>query len=564
MRAVFILIFSTLGFISIANAQIDIPKGWHLLDYQTDSFLGISLNKAYQFLQSKHKIGQSVIVAVLDSGIDTTHEDLKKILWRNPKEIPNNGIDDDKNGYIDDIYGWNFLGGKNGKSLKKAADERSRVYHRWKEQFNGKLIDTNQLNKDEKQHYKIWRKAADELNFSQEEQMDLLFIEVTAKALHRHDKVLRQELGIEEFTCEKIESFEPTTKTAKEAKLGFLTVMKMMGIDPEEKNTNTLHELDEYIEGKKASFESKEKAPHNYRQEIVGDDYFNLADRFYGNNDVMGPGPMHGTHVSGIIGAQRNNGIGMDGVADQVKIMTLRVVPDGDEYDKDVALAIRYAVDNGAKVINMSFGKSFSPEKRWVDSAVRYAEQKDVLLIHASGNESEDLDIKENFPNPWLAQWHTKATNYITVGASSDVKIEKSIAADFSSYGKNNVDIFAPGVKIYSTFPGGNQYANLKGTSMATPVVTGLSALLRSYYPNLTAAEVKNIIEQSAYIPNATMDCINPGIESKSKQPTSLSMLCKTGGIANAYQAVVMASELKFITAPIKSEKTVGTIKIKK
>ncbi len=564
MRVLIVVILSGFSFLSTTMAQSDVPKGWHLLDYQRDSFLGISLNKAYQFLQSKNKIGQSVIVAVLDSGVDTTHEDLKKILWRNPKEIPNNGIDDDKNGYIDDIYGWNFLGGKNGKSLKKAADERSRVYHRWKEQFLGKLIDTNQLNKGDKQAYTIWRKASDELNFSQEEQMDLLFIEVTAKALHRHDKVLRQELGIEEFTCEKIESFEPITKTAKDAKLGFLTVMKMMGIDPTEKNTNTLNELDEYIEGKKNSFESKEKAPYNYRQEIVGDDYFNFADRFYGNNDVMGPGPMHGTHVTGIIGAQRNNGIGMDGVADQVKIMTLRVVPDGDEYDKDIALAIRYAVDNGAKIINMSFGKSFSPEKKWVDSAVRYAEQKDVLLIHASGNESEDLDVKENFPNPWLTQWQTKATNYITVGASSDVRIDKSISADFSSYGKNNVDIFAPGVKIYSTFPGGNQYGNLKGTSMATPVVSGLAALLRSYYPILSAVEVKNIIEQSAYIPDVTMDCVKPGIESKTKQSTSLSMLCKTGGIANAYNAVVMASELKIAALPLKTEKLVGIIKIKK
>jgi len=543
-------------------AQTDAPKGWHLLDSAQDSFYGISLNKAYQFLQAKKKNPQQVIVAVLDSGVDTTHEDLKNNLWINPKEIPGNGIDDDKNGYIDDIYGWNFLGGKDGRSIKKASDEKARVYHRWKDRFAGKNIDTNQLGKNEKENYHIWLKAAAGLNFSQEEQMDVMFIELTAKAMRRHDKIIRQEMSREEFTCEQLEKFEPVTKTGRDAKIGYLTCIKMMGIDPEEKNTSTLSELEEYIEGKKSSFESKDKAPHNYRAEIVQDNYDNFADRYYGNNDVMGPGPMHGTHVTGIIAAQRNNNLGVDGVADLVKIMTLRVVPDGDEYDKDVALAIRYAVDNGAKVINMSFGKSYSPEKRWVDSAVRYAEQHDVLLVHASGNDAEDIDIKENYPSPWLEQWKTKATNFITVGASSDLRMGNSIAADFSNYGKESVDVFAPGVKIYSTIPGGNQYGNLKGTSMATPIVSGLAALLRSYYPSLGAVEVKKIIEQSVSRPDAEVPCIKPGIKG---EPLSLSDLCKSGGIINAYNAVTIASHIAE-TAVIKTpnKPIVKPIKVKK
>ena len=291
------------------------------------------------------------------------------------------------------------------------------------------------------------------------------------------------------------------------------------------------------------------------------DDYDNFSDRFYGNNDVMGPGPMHGTHVSGIIAAQRNNSIGIDGVADRVQIMTLRVVPDGDEYDKDVALAIRYAVDQGAKVINMSFGKSFSPEKNWVDSAVKYAEQKDVLLIHASGNESENMDEKENFPNPWLLQWKTKAKNFISVGASSDIKIDPSIAADFSNYGKENVDVFAPGVKIYSTLPGGNQYGNLKGTSMAAPVVAGLAALLRSYYPELTAVDVKQIIEQSVSKPDTTIKCIKPG---EKGEKIIFSNLCKSGGIINAYNAVIMANEFKLESASSKNNQPIKTTKLLK
>ncbi|HJV18837.1 MAG TPA: S8 family peptidase [Sediminibacterium sp.] len=503
-----------------------------------------------------------MIVAVLDSGVDTTHEDLKRNLWVNPREIPGNGIDDDQNGYIDDIYGWNFLGGKDGRSIKKAADEKARVYHRWKEQFAGKQIDTNQLSRKEREKYQIWMKASAGLNFSQEEQMDVMFIELTAKAMRRHDKIIRQEMAREEYTCEQLEKFDPATKTGRDAKIGYLTCIKMMGIDPEEKNTSTLGELEEYIEGKKSSFESKEKAPYNYRAEIVRDNYDNFSDRFYGNNDVMGPGPMHGTHVSGIIGAQRNNNLGMDGVADQVKIMMLRVVPEGDEYDKDVALAIRYAVDNGAKIINMSFGKSYSPEKNWVDSAVRYAEQHDVLLVHASGNDAEDIDVSENYPSPWLEQWKTKASNFITVGASSDIKLGNSIAADFSNYGKEIVDVFAPGVKIYSTIPGGNQYGNLKGTSMATPIVSGLAAMLRSYYPGLSAVEVKRIIEQSVSRPDAMLPCIKPGIKGG---PLPFSDLCKTGGIINAYNAVSIANSFQAAAISKIPQKPIGkSIKTKK
>ncbi len=536
-------------------AQTEAPRGWHLLDVTQDSFYGISLNQAYRFLKQKNKSPKPVIVAVLDSGIDTTHEDLKQVLWRNPKEIPGNGIDDDGNGYVDDIYGWNFLGGKDGRDVCKASDERARIYHRLKTKFGGASLDTVNMNGRERNEYHLYKKAANELSFSSDEQVELLFVEVTAKALKRHDKVLRKELGKDEFTCETLEKFQPQTRQAKEAKFGYLTCIKMIGVEPDETNLNTISDLDEYVEGKKKAFESRDMPPFDYRADIVKDNYFDLSDRYYGNNDVMGPmmSAKHGTHVAGLIGAQRNNGIGIDGVADDVKIMMLRVVPDGDEYDKDVALAIRYAVDNGAKVINMSFGKSFSPEKNWVDSAVRYAEQHDVLIVHASGNESNDLDQKENYPNPWLQQWNTYASNFITVGASSDPKIAGSLCADFSNYGKENVDVFAPGVRMYSTFPGGNQYGNLKGTSMAAPVVSGIAALIRSYYPDLSAVQVKKIIEQTAYRPDGNVPSVKPGTKN---EEVPFTILSKTGGIVNAYRAVLSADTTKavlFTKEPVKT-----------
>lgn len=535
-----ILSFIAISFFALIVQAQQVPKTWFHMDYDKDSFYGISLYKAYDFLKERNKKSEPVIVAVLDSGIDTTHEDLKPVLWRNPKEIPGNNKDDDGNGYVDDVYGWNFLGNKDGRNIKKASDERARVFHRWKDQFTNKKLNPEEMTEKEREQYFIWKKAVNQMNFSHEEQMELMFVEVTAKALKKHDKILRQEMGCEEYTCEKLEQFQPVSKMGKEAKLGFLTCMKMIGLDAEEKNTVLLSQLEEYIDGKKTAFESKEKAPRDYRAEIIGDNYFNLNDRFYGNGDVMGPNPDHGTHVSGLIAAQRNNGVGIDGVADNVRIMMLRVVPDGDEYDKDVALAIRYAVDHGAKVINMSFGKSFSPEKNWVDSAIRYAEQKDVLVLHSSGNDGDNIDEKDVYPNPWLQEWNTLASNYITVGASSDPKITGSITAEFSNYGKQKVDLFAPGVKIYSTMPGGNKYGNQQGTSMATPIVSGIAAMIRSYYPQLSAVQVKHIIEKSVLIPESSAYCFRPGEKADIVPFTDLS---RTGGIVNAYNAMVTAEQ---------------------
>jgi len=531
----------TTSYINTLEAQ-SIPKNWQALDPTADKFLGISLQKAYDFLGSKNKKATPIVVAVLDSGIDTTHEDLKNILWTNTKEIPGNGIDDDKNGYIDDVHGWNFLGGKNGQSVKRAPDERSRIYHKYKAKFSNAALDTNTLSASDKTLYRTWKKTESELNFSDEEKDQLKYVEMLASAFKKHDKVLKQEMNVVSYNREVLTKFIPTTITGKEAKLGLLSLHRLMQLDETELNTFTIAQMDEYIEGKNVAFGAKEKLPNDERTLIVRDNYYNFSDAYYGNNDIMGPTPNHGTHVSGIIAASRNNGTGIDGVADAVKIMMVRVVPDGDEYDKDVALAIRYAVDNGAKIINMSFGKAYSPEKYWVDSAVAYAEQKDVLLVHSAGNENYNLDSVTVFPNANLVGYKKTASNFVTVGASSDTLItEGNIAADFSNYGKQHVDLFAPGVKIYSTLPGGNTYGNQDGTSMAAPIVTGVAALLRTYYASLTAKQVKTILEKTVFAPSTTAPCLQPG---NSSITVPFNTLSKTGGIVNAYNAVVLANSM--------------------
>jgi subtilisin family serine protease len=539
VRKYSILVIACLIWAGKTQAQ-SFLKGWHLKDLKKDSFYGISLDEAYLFV--KDKKSKPVIVAVIDSGVDTAHEDLRNILWHNPKEIPGNGIDDDGNGYVDDVYGWNFLGNKDGKNLKKAADEKTRLYHRYKNQFSGKSIREDSLPPNDKATYELWSKAAREMNGGADEHVELMFLEVALKTTRKHDKVLREEMKQEEYTCEQVEKFQPATGAAKQAKLGYLTSMKMLGFEGDDKNTSILAELDEYVSSKKEAAEAKDLAPPDYRATVIKDDYYNINDRYYGNGDVMGPNPLHGTHVSGIIAAQRDNNLGVDGVANNVKIMMVRAIPDGDEYDKDVALAIKYAVDNGAKVINMSFGKAFSPEKKWVDEAIQYAELKDVLLVHAAGNESTNVDEKENFPNASLQEFNKKAANFINVGASSDPRIgDGRIVADFSNYGHQNVDVLAPGVKIYSTLPGKRDYGFLKGTSMASPVVAGIAALIRSYYPELSARQVKYAIEKSASsCSDSTLRVIKPG----TKEITTLATICETGGFVNALTALQIADTL--------------------
>ncbi len=531
-----------IGFLSLAfiftttfsqsSSPEDNFKGWHLKDKTVDSFAGISLNKAYQFL--KNKKSTPIIVGIVDSGIDTLHEDLKGVLWTNPKEIPGNGIDDDGNGYVDDVHGWNFLGSRDGTEVEKASSEKARVYHGFKDEYSNKNIDTNTLSKIELYHYKMWQRAAKDIEPSVESATQAKAMKGISKKLKGWDTLIMQEANVLDYSETELEKFEMKTSEGKKAKLGFINLMKALPYGSEAKKSFIMDELGHEIERLNGELEEKETVPVDVHKTIIKDDYANFNDKYYGNANIMGQGSLHGTHVSGIIAADRTNGIGINGIADNVKIMMVRAVPDGDEYDKDIALAIRYAVDNGAKVINMSFGKSFSPQKQWVDSAFVYAASKDVLLVHSAGNDGKNIDSTESYPSTdFLNGGH--ATNVITVGASGDISIINNYVASFSNYGKQGVDVFAPGSEIYSCLPNGNKYGFLDGTSMASPVVAGIAALLRSYYPTLTAIETKKIIEES--VTPLDSNVTKPSTD----EAVKLSDLCRSGGVVNAYLAVVNA-----------------------
>ncbi|HEU0065531.1 MAG TPA: S8 family serine peptidase, partial [Flavisolibacter sp.] len=437
-KSVLIILLSGISAITYSqNSVKEVPNGWHLKDQQTSGYYGISLDKAYQFLKQKGKKSQTVVVAVIDSGIDTTHEDLKPILWTNTKEIPGNGIDDDGNGYVDDIHGWNFLGGRDGRNVKEDSYEAARVYHKYKTQFEN-VTDPSTLSKEDQDLYKMWSRAKKDV-VSGVDMNELMIIKKLYPALAKGDTVIQKDLNKEEYSGKDLQAYTPTNPDAIMAK------NILMSICQANKNFDiTNKQLLEEIEGQLRKGDAVDTAPKDFRGEIVKDNENDINDRFYGNNDIMAGTPFHGTHVSGIIAAMRNNGKGVDGIADNVRIMMIRAVPDGDEHDKDIALAIRYAVDNGAKVINMSFGKGFSPQKNWVDDAVKYAENKGVLLVHAAGNEGANVDTAYNFPTPHFLNEDKKASNWITVGASAATNDKGALTAGFSNYGKHEVDVFAP------------------------------------------------------------------------------------------------------------------------
>ncbi len=542
MRLIFLL------FLCAISQQVAIgqaSQNWHWKDYETDSVHGISLHKAYKLIATLPQKSSPVIVAVIDGGIDTNHVALKNLLWTNAKEIPNNQIDDDKNGYVDDQHGWNFLGGKDGRNIDKAAAEMTRIYHRYKNEYNGKQIDTNQLNAKEKDTYLIWKQTSDEIKISENDLGSLQYIKMAGNAIKKMGAILLKELPDSNFTTASLESYQPIGRVTLDTKMAYLRAVKILGIEKESTFTEVVKDLEEYVEGKEKAASAQEVAPVDIRADIIKDNYFNFSDKHYGNNDITGPNARHGTHVAGLVASIPDSSWQVNNLYPALKIMGIRTVPDGDEYDKDVALAIRYAVDNGAKIINMSFGKSYSPEQAWVDSAIRYAAQKDVLLIHSAGNEFYNLDSKKVYPNTYSPSYKDTAKNVITIGASSDPSLNNVLLTDFSNYGAKTVDVLSPGNKIYSTLPGKNNYGYLQGTSMSSPIVSHMAAMIRSYFPQLSAIQVKEIILNSVWkLVDSSIKYVIPNRDTDK----SLIEVCTTGGIVNAANAIALAKTYKVAT----------------
>ena len=562
------------------DKNVKLPANWFNLDLLTDGYFGISTEKTYNELLKNRNPKQKVIVAVIDGGTDIKHEDLKDVLWTNKKEIPGNGIDDDGNGYIDDIHGWNFIGSKNG-NLAYDNLELVRIKRKLEPKYRS-VIRTTVLDSAEKEEYNLYRRVVSDFGKRYDEASSAFPIYIAIK------KVMD---SVAQVNGKKIPSLEDIERYKADDEMeGFIKKIVRKGSKDEgsiekfyESIIKGYKELEQMLK-----YNLNEK--YDERASLVGDDYANSNERIYGNNDVKGPDADHGTHVSGIIGANRANDLGIKGVAGNVSVMSIRVVPQGDERDKDVANGIRYAVDNGARVVNMSFGKGYKWDKKVVDEAIKYAESKGVLLVHAAGNDNKNVDISDNYPTkyydspeaeaylkktkkpeakPFVAPMPNNANagsgmaprpnpfakpapldtakyqlphakNWITVGASA-YKDSDDLKASFSNYGKYNVDVFAPGFMINSTTPE-NKYEEFDGTSMAAPVVSGLAALILSYYPELTAVDVKDIIMKSVTKVARKVKYKN---ERDETIRVNFSELCKSGGIVNAYNALKLAETYK-------------------
>jgi len=475
------------------------PRNWHLMDPASTGYYGVSLEKAETLMASCRKISRPVIVAVIDSGIDTANEALSGQLWTNTKEVPGNGIDDDGNGYPDDIHGWNFLGGRDGSNVGQDSREFERIYFERKDALPGTTREKAAAD---------WRAARSKL-------ADPAPYKDALQKIRKADSIIKPRLLKQAYTLQELDSFNTASRDFTDARNYLAAILKGNRYPPDGVVGDFINGFDNYTSGLKAQYEAFSHPPPNYRGDVTKDNEAELTDQNYGNPDVQALTSYHGTHVAGIIA----------GIAPSARLMILRVVPDGDEHDKDIALAIRYAVDNGAKIINMSFGKGLSPHKDWIDDAVGYAERKHVLLVHAAGNENIDIDTAWSFPTPYYFNGR-RAANWISVGAGLAGDDPTQIKAWFSNFGKKTVDVFAPGVSIWSTVPG-NKYEPQNGTSMAAPVVSGMAAFLLSYYPGLSATRLRNIIEHSVIQPKVA----------------DLGQFCRTGGIVNLFRALKLLSK---------------------
>ena len=507
-------------------------KTWYHKDFSTTNVYGVNTDNAYKFLESKGLKPRTIVVGVLDSGVEVDHPGLINNMWKNPNEIPNNGIDDDKNGYVDDIYGWNFIG---GKTADVDADnlEVTRMVKKYQPIFEGTDSAKNRANQAKMpEEYAIYQKSKklyDEKG-SEAKQYYHYF-----SGFNNAIPSIVKTLNGKTLTKANLAAIKPASQEdSRNLQILNSLVQDAGNVGKTPKEVEEL--LRKEIEGALKHYESQATKHYNLdfdpRAEIVGDNYDNYNEKHYGNNHYEGPDASHGTHVSGIIAGLPHGNEAQYGVAHKVaKIMTVRAVPDGDERDKDVANAIRYAVDNGAKILNMSFGKAVSPGKKHVWDAMKYAEKKGVLLVKAAGNDNQNIGENEYFPTNFMKQSDEKpfVSNMIVVGASTNNS--QNLRARFSNYNGKMVDVFAPGQEIYSTVPDA-KYEYLQGTSMASPVVAGAAAVLWAYMPSLTPQQIKE-----ALVKTVNKSTVNANVDSSA----NFDQISVAGGVIDLYKAAQYA-----------------------
>lgn len=527
-------------YVCVLCVSAQTPLDWHLRSLGPDSIWGAGIEKAYQMLDGK-KAKKKVRVAVISRGFDMEHEDLVDVLWTNKKEKPGNGSDDDKNGYIDDVHGWNFLGTKDGRDVIYTSEAISREFDKIRarfEELDAKGRSRTLAEKDEYMQY---------LNLARESKIEGMYMStILAKNIAKGMEEINQKLheaypNDSDFTYEQFLKIVPAPETLDSLNdIAYNVNMLIWGFSQKQMWSDRYKTRYDNAQSYEKQYQDL-KARQKDERGMIGDNMNDINDAQYGNANLLTGNPSVGTGLAGVIAAKRGNDIGIDGIADNAELMLIRAVPEGDGYDKDIAVAIRYAIKNGADIILIATHKKVAEDKDIVRLALEEAEQEDILIVHAVGESPRDIDNNPTYPSG-LKEDGSYYNNFINVAASN----VNGLPLSLSNYGKKNVDLFAPGVDVYSCDAGDN-YFKLTGTNASAAVVTGVAALIKSRFPKLTASQIKEIIVSTAT--NAPTEGVFYPFVSEASNETpktaQYSDLCRSGGIIDAAAAVQKAMNIK-------------------
>lgn len=539
------------------NNQIE--KTWYNCSFDEDGVYGAEVDMALDFLKGK-KRKKTPVIALIGVGMDIEHEAIKHAIWTNPKEKPD-GKDNDKNLYVDDIHGWNFLMGKDGSMLANTNMTSDREFYRLRGKYSNlfywptedyyiEISDEGNIsevappeNIEEFRYFqRLWREGSIGFN----KRLWLSFYNSRAM-LRRVDQEMRKQFPDKKLTRQDfgtvVQSMQPDMRQHEKMALASLTVsVGMHRTDDWDTIFSMLQNSttqDRYRDSYQKGFD---RADFGARQRILGDAPNDITDYPYGNNNVFTFQARADVMKAGIIAGKRNNGIGVDGIADFAKIMSLVTCAEtGEPYTKDMALAIRYAVEKGADIIVLAFqSKLYSPlDQTVMYEALRYAEKKGALVIVPTGQSSSDVDKTAFFPNRFMGE--NELTNFMTVSISD----KQGKPSQQSNYGAQGIDLFAPGIDIYVADVG-DTYQNTSSSQLGAGVVAGVAALVKGYYPHLTGSQLRKLLIENVTLRKEVNVEKVIMVEKEQKQVLlSFEELCFSGGIVSAYKAVLAADKMK-------------------
>jgi subtilisin family serine protease len=551
MKKIYILIASLL----IGVAGYAQNENWHHLAPE-DGVFGAAIERAHAAARESglRPARRPITIALIGGGIDISHKAISDIIWVNRRERRINGRDNDRNGWIDDRHGWNFLG-NDTMTINSLSTMGDREFLRLKDKYNhflfvedgiaymfddelGALVETEPPADMEEFEYFLRVVTESELAETNRGVMLAKAVVWYIREIGHSMRMAYPERVLTRTDFGEFVRAQQSTTAMQDALFAFIDLM-FMSANTEDWNTMAAFADTEFIPIQELRHERAMARRFPRERELIGDDPNDLNDKGYGNNNLLANNALRNTMIAGIIGAGGGQSE-IRGITNNVQIMTLRIEADfGEPYMKDMALAIRYAVEQGADIIQLGATNRLFPrhQSHWVEEALRYAEQRNVLVVIPVRDLSSNLDDFPFYPNRNLSTG--TLSNIITVAASDSLG-NPFLWANFS---ETELDIFAPGVEIKSAMPG-NRYAIDSGSAYAAAMVTGVAAFIKNYFPQITPAQMRQLLIDTV------TDRSDAEVE-KQYRATAGSMrgriatdlflfsdLCVSGGILNAERAI--------------------------